>query len=140
MAQVADRVSRGATLAEAMRECGTYFPQLTCELTDVGELTGNLDSVLLRLSDHYQHLLRLRRTFLFGIFWPAIELVLAIFVMGLLILLLGVLGTSAAVFGLSGPRGVVIYACRGARHRRADRVGGHVACCVVGSGRSPVPC
>ena len=110
MAQVAERVSRGATLAEAMRECGTYFPQLTCELTDVGELTGNLDSVLLRLSDHYQHLLRLRRTFLFGIFWPAVELVFAIVVMGLLILILGVVGSSAAVFGLSGPRGVAIYA------------------------------
>jgi type IV pilus assembly protein PilC len=110
MAQVAERVSRGATLAEAMRSCGEYFPQLTCELTDVGELTGNLDSVLLRLSDHYRHLLRLRRTFLFGIFWPVTELVLAIFVVGLLILILGVLGTSAAVFGLSGPRGVVIYA------------------------------
>ena len=110
MAEVAERVSGGATLAEAMRESSPYFPQLTCELVDVGEQTGNLESVLLRLSEHYQHLLRLRRTFLFGILWPVVQLTVAILVIGLLILLLGVLGTSATFFGLQGTRGVTIYA------------------------------
>jgi len=110
MAQVADRVNGGATLAESLRSCGKYFPDLTCELTDVGETTGNLESVLLRLSDHYQHLLRLRKTFLMGVFWPALELVMGVVVVGLLILFLGVLGTSAKVFGLSGFRGAMVYA------------------------------
>ena len=89
-------------------------------MTDVGELTGNLESVLLRLSDHYQHLLRLRKTFLFGIFWPALELVMAVFVVGLLILFLGVLGTSAKVFGLSGRARHGDLRRRGARQCRAD--------------------
>jgi type II secretory pathway component PulF len=110
MAEVAERVSGGATLAEAIRESSPYYPQLTCELVDVGEQTGNLESVLLRLSEHYQHLLRLRRTFLFGILWPVVQLTVAILVIGLLILLLGVLGTSATFFGLQGTRGVTIYA------------------------------
>jgi type II secretory pathway component PulF len=111
MGQVADRVNRGATLAESLRAGGTFCPPLLCELTDVGEMTGNLDAVLLRLSDHYQHLLRLRRTFLYGIFWPVTQLVLAVVVIGLLILLLGVLRTSTAVFGLSGVSGFLVYVC-----------------------------
>jgi type II secretory pathway component PulF len=110
MAEVAERVRGGSTLAEAMRESSPYFPPLTCELVDVGEQTGNLESLLLRLSEHYQHLLRLRRTFLFGILWPVVQLTVAILVIGLLILLLGVLGTSATFFGLQGPRGLTIYA------------------------------
>jgi type IV pilus assembly protein PilC len=110
MGQVADRVNGGATLAEALRSCGNFFPELTCELTDVGETTGNLESVLLRLSDYYQHLLRLRKTFVLGIFWPALELVMAVCIVGLLIWLLGVIGNSAKIFGLSGARGAMIYA------------------------------
>ena len=94
------------------RPCGNadpFFPPLTCELVDVGEQTGNLESVLLRLGEHYQHLLRLRRAFLMGILWPAIQLVGAIVIIGLLILFFGVLGTSATVFGLSGVSGLRTY-------------------------------
>jgi len=110
LGEAADQLNRGATLAEALRQRGGYCPTLLCELADVGELTGNLDSVLLRLSDHYKHLARLRRTFLLGILWPAIQLTLAILVIGLLILFLGILGTSSSVFGLSGVRGLLVYA------------------------------
>ena len=107
--EIATRVRGGASLAEAMRQCDPFFPPLTCELVDVGEQTGNLESVLLRLGEHYQHLLRLRRAFLTGILWPAIQLVGAIVIIGLLILLFGVLGTSATVFGLSGVSGLRTY-------------------------------
>ena len=74
MSHVRDKVSSGMTLAEGMRDCGTYFPPLTCELVDVGEQTGRLEAVLLRMAEHYQHVIRLRRVFLMGILWPAIEL------------------------------------------------------------------
>ena len=118
--EIATRVRGGASLAEAMRHCEPYFPPLTCELVDVGEQTGNLESVLLRLSEHYQHLLRLRRAFLMGILWPAIQLVAAIVIIGLLILFFGILGTSARVFGLSGVSGLrtyllVVFGCAAVR-------------------------
>src|SRR6056297_1799695 len=63
MAQVAERVERGATFAEALKASEDYFPRLVCELVDVGEQTGQLETVLLRLANHYQHLLDLRRMF-----------------------------------------------------------------------------
>lgn len=75
----------------------------------MGEETGRLEAVLLRLSEHYQHMMRMRRTFVMGILWPAIELSVAILAIGFLILLLGVLGTSVSVFGLSGTRGLAVY-------------------------------
>ncbi len=109
MSHVHDQVSGGMTLAEGLRDCGKYFPQLTCELVDVGEQTGRLEAVLLRLAEHYQHVLRLRRVFLMGILWPAIELTFGIVAIGLLIFFLGVLGTSVTMFGLSGTSGLAIY-------------------------------
>jgi type II secretory pathway component PulF len=109
LTQVAEQVGRGATLAEALRACGSYFPRLTCDLAEVGEETGNLEGVLLRVADHYRHLLRLRRTFLLGILWPGIQLTLAVLIIGGLILVLDMLGAQVAVFGLSGKRGLLIY-------------------------------
>ncbi len=110
MTHVAEMVGKGSSLAEGMRDCGRYFPPLVCELVDVGEQTGRLESVLLRMEDHYRHIARLRRVFLLGILWPSLQLIVAILVIGLLIFILGALGSSVEVFGLSGTRGVVIYA------------------------------
>ncbi len=109
MTHVAEKVGRGTTLAEAMQDCGGYFPPLVSELVGVGEEAGRLESVLLRLADHYQHVIKLRRVFLLGIIWPSLQLFAALAIIGGLILLLGILGTSASVFGLSGGRGAAIY-------------------------------
>ncbi len=131
----------GATLAEAMRECAPYFPQLTCELIDVGEQTGNLESVLLRLSDHYQHLLRLRRTFLFGIFWPAVELTCGHFRDR-------AVDSDAWAYWARPPRSSGCRVRAAWRSMRAVILGSivadwrcwYAACCAVGSGHFPGTC
>ena len=110
MTHVAEKVGRGTTLAEAMEDCGGYFPPLTCDLISVGEEAGRLESVLLRLAEHYQHLIKLRRVFLLGILWPGLQLFGAILIIGGLILLPPLLlGVAVPVFGLSGGRGAAIY-------------------------------
>ncbi|MFO7902928.1 MAG: type II secretion system F family protein [Pirellulaceae bacterium] len=110
MSEVREKVSHGMSLSEAMRDGGSYFPPLMCELIHVGEETGRLDSVLLRLAEHYQQLITLRRKFLSGLLWPGLELGFAILVIGALIALPPMLfGVSIPVFGLSGARGAVIY-------------------------------
>ena len=70
------------------------------EMLEAGDQTGHVDAVLLRLAEHYEHLLTLRRIFLVGILWPAIQLVLAIFVIGLLIWVLGFVGTDILGWGM----------------------------------------
>lgn len=109
-AEVSRLVSKGSGLAEALRSCHGYFPRLTCEMVAVGEETGHVETVFLKLAEHYDHLLRLRRNFLAGIAWPMIQLIAGIFILGLLILILGVISeTSPGVFGLAGPSGFVTY-------------------------------
>lgn len=110
MSELKEKVSQGLSLAEAMRECGTYFPPLMCELIRVGEETGRLESVLLRLAEHYEQLIALRRKFLSGLLWPSLELGAAILIIGALIALPPMLfGVTIPVFGLSGTRGAAIY-------------------------------
>lgn len=109
MNHVVKKVGSGMTMAEAMRDCHGYFSPLTCELVGVGEETGRLETVLLTLAEHYQHMIKLRRTFLLGILWPALQLFGAIFVIGGLIFLLGILGTGVKVFGLAGASGAAIF-------------------------------
>ena len=110
MSEVAAMVSSGRSVAEAMRDCGGYFPPLICELINVGEETGRLESVLMQLASHYEQLIKLRRTFLLGILWPALELVAAILIIGGLIALPPMLlGVSVPVFGLSGAHGAIVY-------------------------------
>jgi type II secretory pathway component PulF len=100
-----------------MQQCHGYFPPLTCTLVEIGERTGRLDEVLLGLAEHYEHLQDLRRTFLIGIAWPAIQFFAAICVVGLLIYVLGMIGSSTSGgepvdilgFGLVGTEGVLIY-------------------------------
>ena len=81
----------------------------------MGEQTGYLDRVFLQLASHYEHRIKLRRTFLSAIALPSFYLATAIGVIGILILLLGWIenATSPAIdilgWGLVGTRGFTIY-------------------------------
>lgn len=113
--RVTERIADGDSMAEAITACDGYFPPLTCDLIDVGEKTGRLDEVTLGLADHYEHLLDLRRTFLMGILWPAIELAAAVVIIGLLILIMGIVGSAPGrepvrILGFeAGTKGLVTY-------------------------------
>ena len=69
-----------------------------------------------RLPTHYRKSVELQRMFLLAIAWPMIELALAIFVIGLLIWVLGIVAQrnngqpiDILGFGLIGNRGLLIY-------------------------------
>ena len=110
MKRILDQVSTGHSVVDALRDVGGLFPPLALEMIDVGERTGKLDAVFVRLADHYDHMLKMRRGFLQGISWPMIELCLGIGIVGLMILILGVLTDGQmGVFGLSGVSGLITY-------------------------------
>lgn len=114
MLEIRDRVAEGEGVTDAIRAAGPYFPVLLREMVDVGERTGRLDRVFARLAQHYDNLLRMRRAFVIGIAWPMIELTMAIFVIGLFIWVLGMIGGTGpppiTFFGLYGTSGLLIYA------------------------------
>jgi type IV pilus assembly protein PilC len=99
-------VDRGSSVTEALRSRGAFFPPLFLQLVAVGEETGKLPDVLHRVAEHCELRLRLRREFLTAIAWPAIQLGLAVGVLGLAILAMGFLppmpdtGKPFDIFGL----------------------------------------
>lgn len=114
--EVARRLDAGDSLADAIRDCRGVFPPLVGDMVELGEQTGKLDTVFLRLADHYEHMLELRRNFLIGIAWPAIQLVMSILIIGFLIWIFGWIteknegdAVDPLGFGLLGNRGLAIY-------------------------------
>ena len=96
-----------------------FFPPLVKGMIQVGEMAGRLDEAFLRMADHYERQISLRRTFLAGIAWPMLQLVAALAVIGFLIWVMGALGDSLTGLdgkpvdflglGLRGNSGLMIY-------------------------------
>lgn len=112
---VSEGVAEGRTVSDALEDTGEYFPKFFRELIKVGEQTGHLPEVCRQLAEHYEHQLRMRRTLLASITWPAIELTLALGVIGLVIWVMGAIPalakskTDMLGFGLTGTSGLIIY-------------------------------
>lgn len=109
-------IENGQPLADALHNCQGYFPTLVCDMVEVGEKTGHLDIVWLRLEEHYKHQQSLRNSFLRGIAWPLFQLLFAILVIGGLIGILGVIADTSGGepvdvlgIGLVGFRGAIIF-------------------------------
>jgi type II secretory pathway component PulF len=113
---IRDAISRGDSLTDAFSRTGTLFPQLFIEMTHVGEQTGTLGKVFHRLEMHYRRQVQAQRIFFGAIAWPMFELAFAIFVVGALIWILGIIAQrnnghpiDILGFGLVGTRGLIIY-------------------------------
>lgn len=115
LAAVTRDVEQGSDLSSALRNHGRFFPDLFIDMVDVAEQSGSLPEVLAGLGDHYDNVLRLRRSFIASITWPAIQLVAAILIVALLILVMGLIAesrpgqpaTDMLGWGLSGPSGAL---------------------------------
>jgi type II secretory pathway component PulF len=115
VAQLKDSLARGESIADALAKTGEFFPPLFKHLVAVGDASGQLDRTYKRLGEHYDHVLAARRAFWGALAWPAIQLAISVFVIGLLIYVLGVIQPAGGPaydplgFGLLGTRGLVIY-------------------------------
>ena len=95
--EVLREVASGGTLVDAVSR-HSCFPPMFCEMIRVGEETGRLDQVFLRLADHYRNLIQMRRTFLAGITWPIFQLCIAIGVISLFFVALAILESMLTSF------------------------------------------
>ena len=93
-ADVIDELRKGSDVSTALSHQGGAFPELMIDLVRVADQTGSLPEVLKALADHYDNLVRLRRTFFGAITLPVIQLLAAIFIVAGLIWLLGMIAAS----------------------------------------------
>lgn len=117
MTNIVERLDEGESVSDSMQAQEGYFPPLVTEMVHAGEQTGHLEQVFLQLADHYDNLIALRRTFLIGLTWPAIQLLMTLGVVGLLIAITGALEpvdlqgrpVDMLGLGLKGASGLIIY-------------------------------
>ncbi len=108
-------VNQGGTLSEGLAAAGDYFPPLFREMVQVGEQSGRLGEVLKQLADNYQNQVTLRRNFVASITWPAIELFLALVIVGFVIWIMGLINDTNHMhldplgLGLVGNSGLAWY-------------------------------
>lgn len=86
---IIDDLRKGTDLATALREHGSYFPDLLIDMVSVAEHTGAMPEVLAGLANHYENLQRVRQMFLGAIIWPVMQLLAAVFIIAGMILILG---------------------------------------------------
>lgn len=85
VAEVADKVNEGSTLANGMKEHPKVFPRLFVNMVAAGEASGSLDMVLERLADLLENQVALRRKVRSALSYPILMLTLCF---GVIVLLL----------------------------------------------------
>jgi len=75
-----EKISQGATLEDAMRQHPKYFDQFYVNMISVGEMSGNLDGVLNRLSAYLQKSNRTHAKVSAAMVYPAVMLIIGILV------------------------------------------------------------
>ncbi|MBU3196308.1 type II secretion system F family protein [Clostridium algidicarnis] len=78
IALVEDEVRKGSTLSEAMSNQQEVFPELLVSMVETGEVSGNLDSVMLRMSKHYEKENRINNKIKSAMIYPLVLAVVAI--------------------------------------------------------------
>lgn len=98
--QIYEDVQKGQLLSEAMKRQKAIFPELMINMIEAGELSGSLDSVLERLSYHYEREAKIEAKVKSALIYPAILSFVAVAVV--VFLLTFVMPTFVGMFESSG--------------------------------------
>lgn len=116
VADVLKHVKKGDDLTSAFRCHAEQYPALFLDLLNVGELTGAMPEVFAALADYYEAHVKRMQEFRTQITWPVLQLVAAVFIIGFVIFLLGIIGEMSPGepqdilgLGLMGTRGAIIW-------------------------------
>jgi len=70
--KVHDEVRKGATLSEAMEAQKKIFPDLLISMVAAGEVTGNLDTIMLRMCNHFEKENKINHKISGAMIYPAV--------------------------------------------------------------------
>lgn len=100
LGKVEEEVRKGATLSEAMKEQKLIFPELLVSMVETGEVSGNLDSIMLRMSNHYEKENKINNKIKNAMIYPIILVIVAIAVVSLILVF--IMPTFVSMFTSSG--------------------------------------
>lgn len=108
---IAESVVQGESLYEALLLEKEQFNDLFISMVKVGEESGHLSETMLDLADYYDRLVSMKRNFMRSLTLPLFELGVALFIVGIVILILGFLPGDVDMLGLGlvGVSGLVKY-------------------------------
>ena len=75
--KVAQMVSEGTSVSDAMSRFPSVFPEFIVNLVRVGEETGNLDLALMRAADYYEKMALIKNKIMSASFYPIFVLIIA---------------------------------------------------------------
>lgn len=109
-ARLEERLRQGDSLSDAIDPEADALPPLFVAMCRVGEETGNLAEIFRDLEDYFELQNSIKRNFRAQIIWPAIQFVLAIFVITLMLLIMGWLNLQMDPIGLGvGPKAALTF-------------------------------
>ncbi len=76
--QIRKEVKRGRSLSQGMKNFTSVFDSIYIQLTEVGEVSGVLDDVLLRLSSYQEKAFKLKQKIRMALVYPSIIITVAI--------------------------------------------------------------
>ena len=97
---VSTEVQKGLLVSEAMKEHPAIFPNLLTDMTESGEMSGNLDNVMARLALHYEKENKIEAKVKGAMVYPTVLSVVAIVVV--IFMLIVVMPTFLTMFEGSG--------------------------------------
>ncbi len=109
---VAAKLEKGSSLADAFAPYHDRFPPLFVELVAVGEQSGRLEDTFDELMMYYETTDRVRRDFRAQMTYPAIQFVAAVLIISALIFILGMLSAKpmdVTGIGLTGTSGALTF-------------------------------
>lgn len=98
--EVKNQVSSGSSLSEALGKHKALFPSIFLSMIETGEVTGNLEEVMSRLSDYFENEYKTGNVVKSSMIYPCVLLILTIVMV--IAMLIFVLPTFAQIFEDSG--------------------------------------
>lgn len=96
LAGISEDVQKGFTLSEAMKKHSKIFPTILISMIEAGEVSGNLDSIMERMSVHFEKENRLESKIKGALIYPMALIVVSVSVV--IFMLVAVLPTFVGMF------------------------------------------
>ncbi|WP_426349776.1 type II secretion system F family protein [Alloiococcus sp. CFN-8] len=86
LAMVEEEIQKGETLSDAMRNRKGIFPDLLISLIETGEVSGTLDSILERMSGHYEKEVKINNKLKNAMIYPSALMIVSITIVAALLI------------------------------------------------------